>query len=128
MKTAIAKRWVEALRSGKYEQGRRILKNVENEYCCLGVLCDLYLIDNNKKWKSKDTIQGTETLCEKERFALPEKVMKWAGLSFTGCDDKEVVISKKSQTYTLAYANDTEKYSFEKIADIIETEFLTDNE
>ena len=32
--------WVEALRSGKYKQGRRALyKPYTEAYCCLGVLC-----------------------------------------------------------------------------------------
>lgn len=35
-------RWVEALRSGDYTQGRRALYNpTDNTYCCLGVLCDV---------------------------------------------------------------------------------------
>jgi hypothetical protein len=34
-------KWIEALRSGKYEQGESRLRSVEDCYCCLGVLCDL---------------------------------------------------------------------------------------
>lgn len=39
-------KWVEALRSGKYAQGKRALRTgrdkPENDlFCCLGVLCDL---------------------------------------------------------------------------------------
>ena len=37
---ALKKAWVEALRSGKYKQGRLALYDKHNEsYCCLGVLC-----------------------------------------------------------------------------------------
>lgn len=32
--------WLEALESGKYEQGRHLLKKGQS-YCCLGVLCEL---------------------------------------------------------------------------------------
>lgn len=35
------KRWTDALRSGKYEQGRQVLKTPEGEFCCLGVKCDI---------------------------------------------------------------------------------------
>jgi len=35
------KKWVKALRSKKYKQGTGELKSVDNEYCCLGVLCDI---------------------------------------------------------------------------------------
>ena len=34
-------RWLEALRSGKYPQGRMCLRSKDNHYCCLGVLADL---------------------------------------------------------------------------------------
>ena len=32
-------KWLEALRSGKYQQGKGNLRNGDS-YCCLGVLCD----------------------------------------------------------------------------------------
>ncbi len=32
---------VEALRSGKYEQGQNCLRSYDNKYCCLGVAYDL---------------------------------------------------------------------------------------
>lgn len=38
------KKWIEALRSGQYQQGAGSL-NREGRFCCLGVLCDL--IDPN---------------------------------------------------------------------------------
>lgn len=40
MDPAIKEKWVAALRSGAYEQGRNQLRTA-NGYCCLGVLCDL---------------------------------------------------------------------------------------
>ncbi len=33
------KLWVEALRSGVYEQGKSVLRN-DTEFCCLGVIAD----------------------------------------------------------------------------------------
>ncbi len=39
MKKDIAMKWVEALRSGEYKQGKEMLYNEEMDtYCCLGVL------------------------------------------------------------------------------------------
>lgn len=35
-----ATKWVEALRSGKYRQGKGRLKN-NDSYCCLGVACEI---------------------------------------------------------------------------------------
>jgi len=42
----IAMEWVEALRSGKYEQGEQYL-NKDNRFCCLGVLCDILPVEKN---------------------------------------------------------------------------------
>jgi hypothetical protein len=41
MREDVKKVWVEALRSGRYQQGTGVLRNEQNEFCCLGVLCDL---------------------------------------------------------------------------------------
>lgn len=40
-------RWIKALLSGKYKQGRGALKTPKREYCCLGVLCD---ITKGRQW------------------------------------------------------------------------------
>jgi len=45
MKIDLKQRWLEGLRSGRYAQGTISLKNKDDKYCCLGVLCDL--IDPN---------------------------------------------------------------------------------
>lgn len=50
MKPEIKKRWLEALRSGKYVQGRKKLRSVNDKYCCLGVLADLYLTESDLPW------------------------------------------------------------------------------
>lgn len=34
-------RWLGALRSGEYEQGRGLLRESEEAFCCLGVACDV---------------------------------------------------------------------------------------
>ena len=42
MDRALRDRWVAALRSGDYKQGRVYLHNSEGDtWCCLGVLCDV---------------------------------------------------------------------------------------
>ena len=44
MKKSIKAKWVRALRSGKYKQGRKMLvqdTDCGKAYCCLGVLCDI---------------------------------------------------------------------------------------
>lgn len=41
MNEELKTKWLEALRSGRYEQGRGCLRDLEDKYCCLGVLCDV---------------------------------------------------------------------------------------
>ena len=45
-------KWVAALRSGNYEQGKYCLRSKQNTYCCLGVLCDIY---DNKVWSEHNS-------------------------------------------------------------------------
>lgn len=40
MRAELKKKWIEALRSGKYKQTKGVLRN-ESGFCCLGVLCDI---------------------------------------------------------------------------------------
>ncbi len=46
MKITMKRKWMQALRSGKYTQGKGRLKRTKKDgthtYCCLGVLRDLY--------------------------------------------------------------------------------------
>lgn len=57
MKKEIADKWVEALRSGEYNQGRGYLR-VENEYCCLGVLCEILDVPKVKENDEKYIYDG----------------------------------------------------------------------
>lgn len=41
MNPELKARWVEALRSGEYEQGYAKLRSTDDTYCCLGVLYDI---------------------------------------------------------------------------------------
>jgi len=99
MNQKIKKKWVDALRSGKYLQGTGFLLD-EGRYCCLGVLCDV--VDTSKWW------YGIYSTYEGHSGALPPFVMGEAGLS----GDVE---------HMLIQVNDEAKYSFNEIADWIET-------
>ena len=37
----LAKKWVDALLSGAYQQGKYALRTEDNKFCCLGVLADV---------------------------------------------------------------------------------------
>ena len=106
MNPEVKKKWVEALRSGKYKQGKGRLKLGE-QYCCLGVLCDLYI----KREQSSET--DVETVSEHMRTEefLPHMVIEWAGLT-----DMNPAINASE---TLSRLNDT-GMSFYGIATDIE--------
>lgn len=59
MNPEIKTKWVEALRSGKYKQGKKSLRSREGDkYCCLGVLCDLYAAN---KWRIREPLNEFDT-------------------------------------------------------------------
>ena len=55
----LRRKWLRALRSGRYKQGRgvlcRIIDDNRYEYCCLGVLC-ISLRQPMKKYEYKDNL------------------------------------------------------------------------
>ena len=73
----INRRWLRALRSGKYEQGTGCLKNSAGNFCCLGVLTDLFAKDNKIPWvgSGAQRLKNTKT----DSF-LPLKVVRWSGI------------------------------------------------
>jgi len=44
-------KWITALKSGEYQQGRGALRTLEDKFCCLGVLCDLYGKEKGVNWE-----------------------------------------------------------------------------
>lgn len=109
-----AKRWVEALRSGQYEQTRNDLRD-ENGYCCLGVACELYReVTGRGEWE-RDEDGFTQFL--DRALLLPEPVREWLGLRTEGGD----FIDRAGDRSSLAERND-EGATFDEIADIIESE------
>ena len=105
MNPKIKKRWCAALRSGQYEQATGQLKDGYG-FCCLGVLTDLYIKENDKEWNELGLCSG---LCSSDG-ELNGIVCAWAGL-----DDA----SPSAGEYELASMNDDGE-SFLKIADLIE--------
>ena len=76
MKPEIKKLWVDALRSGDYIQGRGGLRGECNDFCCLGVLCDLHAKATGRKWSHN----GCHYEYLSQMAFLPNEVTEWAGL------------------------------------------------
>ena len=91
MRKEVMKKWVKALRSGKFKQGTGTLKQYNSkgqpQHCCLGVLCELY--NENMKKNHKKTLP--EKICDTyfitkfgtKADTLPTQVKKWAGMKST---------------------------------------------
>ncbi len=109
MNQEIKVKWVAALRSGDYNQGKGSLKS-EDKFCCLGVLCDLHSKTFGTQWATTEGNEDKYYLGTKE--VLPNDVMRWADLDWQNPKIRE------HQT-SLTELNDSGD-SFEEIADIIE--------
>jgi hypothetical protein len=101
-----AKKWVRALRSGKYK--KTIGQLAENgRFCCLGVACELAMQDGLISGYA-----GTDG-------GLEYDVKEWLGLNDElGAFDKDKNVDGKP-CHSLADLNDS-GWSFRKIADLIE--------
>lgn len=102
MTPEIKQRWVAALRSGEYEQGRNFLFR-NGRHCCLGVLCDLYTKETGIAWNPTST------------QVLPVEVVRWSGVS-----DSNPGIDFRDHIRRLADINDSGDYDFPAIADLID--------
>lgn len=99
MDPEIKQRWLQALKSGDYQQTTGYLRDSLG-YCCLGVLTDLYYKDiNHGQWDIPNATQ-----------VLPDKVMDWAN-----CGANDPILGKD-------YASGTNDggATFDEIAELIE--------
>lgn len=133
MNPTVKAAWIAALRSGEYKQGYGKLRtnySTEKEYCCLGVLCDLYIKTSDEAYwwdgsyfKSKNEIDS---------YTLPDCVLKWAELDSTNPRtsilNPDYDPNKKSGDCNLPFfvmseLNDTLQWNFLQIAKQIEKDF-----
>jgi len=124
-----AKKWVEALRSGRFQQGTRALTMIAadgKEFdCCLGVACKV-AIENGLKIKvskSTRTSAGNTDMCalilygELQRYGvLPLEVREWLGLN----QSDGMYMADGIERY-LTHENDVGA-TFAEIADIVESQ------
>lgn len=117
------KKWIKALRSGKYKQGRQALCREDvsgNRYCCLGVLCDVFNIPFELKtmhMNGADRIYGPKNGSKDWAALSSPSIRNLVGLS----NESGFFKNRNGTSETLANLNDS-GFSFEKIADIIESE------
>jgi len=128
MNLELIREWVEALRSGKYEQGRLALRSKDDKYCCLGVLCDIAKDRLSLEW----TLKGRYYIESNNCTILPSSLLELLGIGgYLGSISidatklsPEYGIPKNSTFITLVELNDYYKLSFTQIADILEQHYL----
>jgi len=112
MQEDLKQKWLEALRSGEFKQGRAVLHNTDdNSFCCLGVLCT---VDDNVKAVRVNDMHSTvfkfpQDSDGEHTGVLPRTYTDEIGLS-------------PNLASSLMSLNDSAAYNFEKLAEIIEKE------
>lgn len=110
-------KWVEALRSGKYKQGRYNL-HYKDTYCCLGVLCEVAVQEG--VLLPPEVVNGYH-LYAAAQGVPPQSLIQWAFSTDKHIvKDHYVVKTKKYGRRNLIFYNDHAELSFIEIADLIE--------
>lgn len=132
-------KWLTALRSGEYEQGKGYLKvepedeNDKPKYCCLGVLCDVAIksgLPLDEETVTDVNNEGYELQAVKfngNQSFLPPQVQDWAGMDGDGWSGGDpTVITKYGEEdeleFNISVLNDGENYDFNALADLIEAQ------
>lgn len=129
------RKWVEALRSGEYRQGKGYLQTGDGRFCCLGVACEISGLVEVAPPPERVTAKtgefytgGGERLAyinptdesDWSRVVLPVAVQDWLGL-----DRDNPYLTWGDDRREAANLNDEFDLSFSEIADLIEEEYLT---
>lgn len=108
------KLWLEALRSGEYEQGQNVLEKA-GKHCCMGVLCRVAM--KNGVLVNTHIKDGDKTVFDHSDQFPSKSVWNWALEEEDGSD------LPVNMEQTLAKMNDSGDYDFKEIADFIEKEY-----
>ncbi len=106
--------WIDALRSGHYEQTTETLRSI-NKFCCLGVACDLSDISD---WDDDDEYLGNSE-------GMPQEVADYYSFKSRFGEIKysngvSPFSDDEPDFESLAEMNDSGRYTFNALADFIE--------
>lgn len=136
MNLELIREWVDALRSGKYEQGRLALRSKDDKYCCLGVLCDIAKSKVGLDWNFHNDKYyiGEDGAVDTSSIILPVSIVNFLGIGAGHLGitiDVErllphlrVGIPSNIKVVYLIELNDYYKFPFTQIADILEQQYL----
>lgn len=78
MLTEPQQKFIDALRSDEFEQGKGMLRTPDNKFCCLGVACEIYHRETGEgEWTRPD---NGDWSFDFEESVMPYDVYKWLGL------------------------------------------------
>jgi hypothetical protein len=119
MDPEIRAQWTAALRSGKYPQGRSVLRK-DDELCCLGVLCELARAAGHLGARCCE--DGTWVYGNGETEYLPAAVAEWAGITHGAHNPAVIALVDEDGPgpMELALLNDEYQWTFAQIADAID--------
>lgn len=140
--------WVAELRSGKYEQVKGVLCQINAEgnvvgYCCLGVLEELAIARGVINPALEDRFNRREYVIEKVdggysyASVMPHyEVLEWVGLNIDAAviatvvdrayvDESDWTETTRTREIGATDLNDDKGFSFEQIADAVEATYLS---
>jgi len=110
-------KWTAALRSGDFEQGRQLLRNQANEYCCLGVLAEINGVESvYVPYNPKGCVDPVPGIRGRYRYLFGNGIN---GASVSTVPDGYCGLTE-NEIGALVALNDEKRASFEDIADWIE--------
>lgn len=132
------KTWMQALRSGEFNQTSGVLQYGDN-FCCLGVACKVLVPENKKLFKEKGELSGllpahqtssplwlksiSEDFRDRQKkvYLALEEPNEQIGTSLWHISEKETLI-RSSRAIT--WMNDSLGLSFDEIADVLELVYV----
>jgi hypothetical protein len=126
------KKLVTALRSGKYKQGRGLLRSDDNKFCCQGVACDIFPAGEWVKQDREDDDYGfiRHEYDDPDYIEWPHSIRESYG--FTTADSDVLMAMNDMMRGAIVWVPSTEHYTiqenctFDEIADCIEYLTLAD--
>jgi hypothetical protein len=111
MNPVVKEKWITALKSGKYQQGRGQLRSFNDKFCCLGVLCDILVNEYPDKFKWTSSTGRTSYYINDayEPFILSSDVTSFLNIYF----------NPRIKGISLSDYNDDLNFNFDEIADLI---------
>lgn len=119
---ARVRRWIAALRSGKYTQGRRALRTPEGHNCCLGVLCEV----EGAKFAPASLPDGAYFLNDRRYDNLDTELSGLLPEVFGPHMHNELLYGASSWLAEMNDAVGDKHHTFEDIANVLEDTLVAD--